>query len=208
MGNPYGFTGRRLDEETGLYYYRARYYSPKLGRFLQTDPLGYYDSTNLYQYCLNNPVNYLDPWGLNFWTLYDSKFTTHIGAIVGSGNSFMYYSFQPKGLAKPSGEGYLEKREFKSLKAAMKFAKQQKYEQFIEYETPKCDDERAKKAAERFIQEDDYYEVLLHNCCSLVDYMANSTVTLSGLWMGYRAPFWAFGLNRSNPYLIKQGTIR
>jgi RHS repeat-associated protein len=62
--NPYMFTGRRYDEQTGLYYYRARYYSPDLGRFISADPIGYYDSLNLYQYCLNNPVNYIDPWGL------------------------------------------------------------------------------------------------------------------------------------------------
>ena len=37
IGNPYAFTGRRLDDETGLYYYRLRYYSPALGRFLQTE---------------------------------------------------------------------------------------------------------------------------------------------------------------------------
>ncbi|MCG8506344.1 MAG: hypothetical protein MI755_17200 [Sphingomonadales bacterium] len=39
-GNPYRYTGRRLDEETGLYYYRARYYSPIIGRFLSPDPIG------------------------------------------------------------------------------------------------------------------------------------------------------------------------
>ena len=40
-GNPYYFTGRRFDEETGLYYYRARMYSAEIGRFLQVDPIGY-----------------------------------------------------------------------------------------------------------------------------------------------------------------------
>jgi len=40
-GNPYMFTGRRFDTETRLYYYRARYYSTEIGRFLQVDPIGY-----------------------------------------------------------------------------------------------------------------------------------------------------------------------
>jgi RHS repeat-associated protein len=60
----YGFTGREYDCETGLYYYRARYYNPAIGRFLQTDPIGYADSLNLYQYCGNNPVNFIDSLGL------------------------------------------------------------------------------------------------------------------------------------------------
>ena len=63
-GNPFMFTGRRFDDETGLYYYRARMYHPELGRFMQPDPIGYFGGINLYTYCRNNPFNWIDPFGL------------------------------------------------------------------------------------------------------------------------------------------------
>jgi hypothetical protein len=53
-----------------MYYYKARIYSPTLGRFLQTDPIGYGDGLNMYAYVGNNPVNRSDPSGTcgSFWT--------------------------------------------------------------------------------------------------------------------------------------------
>ncbi|MFC2156092.1 RHS repeat-associated core domain-containing protein [Acidobacteriota bacterium] len=58
------FQGRNYDRITGLYYFRARYFHPKLGRFLQTDPMGYQDSMNQYQSFNQNPVNFVDPLGM------------------------------------------------------------------------------------------------------------------------------------------------
>ena len=60
----FGYTGRELDTETGLYYYRARYYDSGLGRFISEDPIGFSaGDTNLYRYVNNNPTNFTDPTG-------------------------------------------------------------------------------------------------------------------------------------------------
>lgn len=64
VGAPFGYTGRQHDLETGLYSYRARYYSPRLGQFLSRDPVGPFDDPNLYMYVLNDPVNKTDPTGM------------------------------------------------------------------------------------------------------------------------------------------------
>ncbi|RLB36884.1 MAG: hypothetical protein DRH12_15130 [Deltaproteobacteria bacterium] len=57
------FQGRRLDKESGLYYFRNHQYDPVHGRFLTRDPMGYEDSYCLYQFVNNNPVCYTDPMG-------------------------------------------------------------------------------------------------------------------------------------------------
>ena len=63
----FGFTGREADAESGLYYYRTRYYDPRAGRFLSEDPLGWAGGLNLYGYVFNNPALLADPTGMAPW---------------------------------------------------------------------------------------------------------------------------------------------
>jgi len=63
--NPFRYTAREWDSETGLHYYRARYYGQGIGRFASEDPLGFAgDTANFYAYVVNSPANLIDPLGL------------------------------------------------------------------------------------------------------------------------------------------------
>jgi len=88
--NTMKYTGREQDDETGLYYYRARYYDPELGRFISEDPIGFKGGINFYAYVGNNPLIYNDPSGNNkqlqgsasftlFWKL--SRNSGYIGDV-------------------------------------------------------------------------------------------------------------------------------
>jgi RHS repeat-associated protein len=64
VGNPFLFTGREYDAETGLYHYRARAYDPTTGRFEQRDPAGFTFGLSLYEYSRSGPSTWRDPMGL------------------------------------------------------------------------------------------------------------------------------------------------
>ncbi len=80
-GNPFAYAGREMDDED-LYYYRSRYYDPTIGRFLSEDTIGFSSGDfNFYRYVLNNPVNYVDPYGhLSLLGMARNKFI--VGPIV------------------------------------------------------------------------------------------------------------------------------
>lgn len=62
-GISFGYTGQRYDAESGHYFYKTRYYSPTIGRFLQPDTIGYGDGLNMYAYVNNQPMDASDPLG-------------------------------------------------------------------------------------------------------------------------------------------------
>lgn len=91
--NPFRYRGYYYDTETGYYYLQSRYYNPEWGRFLNADSTGYLGangdliSYNLYAYCSNNPVMYVDPtgewnWG-KFWDGFVTFGSTAVGIAVG-----------------------------------------------------------------------------------------------------------------------------
>jgi RHS repeat-associated protein len=67
----YSFSGREWDPEVQLYFFRARYYDPHLGRFLQEDPIGFRGGLNWYAYVGGNPVMRVDPFGLEWTWVYN-----------------------------------------------------------------------------------------------------------------------------------------
>lgn len=78
LNTPYLFNGKELDEETGLYYYGARYYDPKTSLWLSTDPLELkYPNISSYAYCLNNPTKLVD---------YEGAFPIFINGRVSNNN--------------------------------------------------------------------------------------------------------------------------
>ena len=62
-------------DATGLIYYGARYYDPKIGRFISKDPLGFVDGPNVYSYVKNNPINSIDLYGLDTYYI-NNQFST------------------------------------------------------------------------------------------------------------------------------------
>ena len=88
--NSMQYTGREQDNETGLHYYRARYYDAELGRFISEDPIGFEGGINFYAYVGNNPLTYNDPFGQDAESI--MAFWGDVGTKIGG-----YYNFWNNG---------------------------------------------------------------------------------------------------------------
>jgi RHS repeat-associated protein len=64
VSNPWRYRGKRVDQEIGLVYFGQRYYDPAVGRWISPDPIGSIDGPNLYRFCRNNPLKFVDYFGL------------------------------------------------------------------------------------------------------------------------------------------------
>ncbi|MCZ8169769.1 MAG: RHS repeat-associated core domain-containing protein [Flavobacterium sp.] len=108
--SPYKFNGKELDEETGLYYYGARYYDPKVSIWLSVDPLAEVQPDKTpYHFCSNNPVSRVDPTGmLDEWVqkdgqmMYDNRVTDQKDATELYGKGAIY---RPNGYTYTASDG-------------------------------------------------------------------------------------------------------
>jgi RHS repeat-associated protein len=97
-GFRYGYTGREQDSETGLDYYRARYYDAGVGRFIREDPIGFAaGDTNIYRYVGNSPTNGTDPSGLSPAALKDFLVSLGLRTLTLPFNKTTYTNGMPIG---------------------------------------------------------------------------------------------------------------
>ncbi|MCF7855312.1 MAG: hypothetical protein K9N51_10985 [Candidatus Pacebacteria bacterium] len=180
LGNRFLFHGREYSSTTGLYNFRARWYDPTTGRWLSKDPIGISGGLNQYVFCGNNPVNFVDPLGLDFVHIVDAdavKGQGHAAVITGPVNGqWRYDSF-----GKLKGSHRHGQYSFTSEQDALNFARQHGYTHFARWQTSPAQDAAAQARADQWhtgagqnYTTRRQYEVDGDNCQAMVDDAADA----------------------------------
>jgi RHS repeat-associated protein len=126
----FGYTGQIWFKELGLNYFKARVYSPRLGRFLQTDPIFFTDDMNLYAYVAGDPLSRIDPLGLSGTLTIASRSDGGDSSVNTSGHSWIIYTDDATGTRttygtygnnpEDAGEGGHKKGLFENVEGGMR----------------------------------------------------------------------------------------
>jgi RHS repeat-associated protein len=197
-GNSYGFTGKRYEPEMGIYSFAFRDYNPQNMRWMTEDPIK--DGINWYEYCGSDPVNWVDPLGLDAIVLNDSDAVKlpggpygHNAVLIGDDDSgFVYYSKDGTKAAEKEINPYdpddertrTERGNFrKKYESLEEFEKDPKvsgrYDRSVRIKTMKEQDQAMIKKAEEIWDKE--YDLLLENCADLVEQITTAGgIDLSG----------------------------
>ncbi len=190
---PYKFNAKELDEETGLYYYGARYYDPRISLWYGVDPLAEkYPNMSGYAYSALNPVKFVDTDGKDIIVLLRSQSVNilgyhagHLGVLIGSDEKGWVY-ISKEGEAHPTDFSFIQGSPstsyyapVPSLEVFYRSPLSKDYDKSVRFKTSETQDNLAKKASAESAQS--WYQFLDGNCADAV----SEGLAKAGLDPGY-----------------------
>ncbi|MDD0808737.1 RHS domain-containing protein [Curvibacter sp. RS43] len=110
MDQPIRMQGQQRDQETGLFYNRYRYYVPQVGRYVTQDPVGLLGGNNMFSYAQQDPINYIDPLGLDRWghesmRVYTDRAANNTSVFDPSKGKVLEIETRTASVGKPGADG-------------------------------------------------------------------------------------------------------
>jgi RHS repeat-associated protein len=171
IDNTYTYTGREWDADAGLYYYRARWYDPDVGRFMSEDPIGLKGGdANVFKYVGNNPINSIDPLGEAVYTcerpLANVPASSFIWQYLHLGHQFLWVeSMTPRGYGLAPAEGYgILSTTMKNVPGRIEREPTRDQRSCELITVDPCWEARIKKVIEEELTKTHTYNLATHNC--------------------------------------------